>query len=67
VDGEANDLLIRTLARLLGLPRPELRIAAGLRSRTKLVEIATTDPAPVVRRLTELIDSSRVDKAKAAD
>jgi uncharacterized protein (TIGR00251 family) len=39
VDGAANDELIRTLARVIGIGRSSLRIVAGERSRTKLLAI----------------------------
>ena len=39
VDGKANEECVRFLAGLLGLPRSQIRIAAGLTSRLKVVEI----------------------------
>jgi uncharacterized protein YggU (UPF0235/DUF167 family) len=38
-DGEANAALVALIARTLGSPRAEVRIAAGHASRRKLLEI----------------------------
>lgn len=37
--GEANDELVRFLARALGLPRAAVRVARGRTSRDKLVDV----------------------------
>jgi len=39
VNGEANQALVRFLARAFGLSPGEIRIKSGARSRTKVVEI----------------------------
>lgn len=39
VDGAANEELVRTLARVIGVGRRSVQIVAGERSRTKLVVI----------------------------
>lgn len=39
VDGAANDELVRTLARVIGVGRSSVQIVAGERSRTKLLAI----------------------------
>jgi len=40
VDGAANDELVRTLAKVLRVPRSSIRIVSGERARSKVVEIA---------------------------
>ena len=39
VDDAANEELIALLARALGVPRSEVRIVAGARARSKIVEV----------------------------
>jgi uncharacterized protein (TIGR00251 family) len=39
VDGKANEECVRFLAELAGVPRSRVRIAMGLTSRVKVVEI----------------------------
>jgi uncharacterized protein (TIGR00251 family) len=39
VEGEANDELIRLLARLFGLPRSQVTLAAGHTSKNKVVRV----------------------------
>ena len=39
VEGKANEECVRFLAELVGVPRARVRIATGLTSRTKVVEI----------------------------
>jgi len=51
VDGAANDALRRTLAELFELPRQDVRIVSGERSRRKLVELRGTDLARVLARI----------------
>ena len=43
VDGQANRALLKLLADRLGVPRSALRIASGLKSRNKTVELAGFD------------------------
>ena len=43
VDGQANRALIKLLADRLGVPISAVRIASGLKSRNKVVEIADFD------------------------
>ena len=38
-EGKANDECVRLLAEVAGVPRARVRIATGLTSRTKVVEI----------------------------
>jgi uncharacterized protein len=51
VDGEANEELLRLLARALGRPRSAVRIAGGGRGRRKLVEVEGVDVATARRLL----------------
>ena len=52
VDGQANEALIRFLAKLWRIPRSRLSLAAGAASREKTVHVAG-DPAGLVATLTE--------------
>jgi uncharacterized protein len=51
VDGEANEELLRLLARALGRPRSAARITAGAHGRRKVVEIEGVDVAAARRLL----------------
>jgi uncharacterized protein len=51
VDGAANEALVRLLADLLEVPRARIRIAAGLGSRRKRVEVSGLAVGEVARRL----------------
>lgn len=51
VDGEANDALIRFLARRLDVPRSAIRLVAGHTGRTKTVQVDGLVPAAVAARL----------------
>ena len=51
VDGAANEELVRFLAEALGVPRRAVRIAGGLASRDKTVEIDGLDAAAALARL----------------
>jgi len=66
VEGAANAALIDLLAAALGVPRRSIRILRGATSRTKLVEIHTSDLTACQRRLEEAL-RARVDKAEAGD
>ena len=50
-EGRANEALIRLLARALGVPPRNVRVARGQTTRKKLVEIDGLDEAEVWRRL----------------
>ncbi|MDF1562258.1 MAG: DUF167 domain-containing protein [Deltaproteobacteria bacterium] len=45
VDGEANEALLKLLAKLLGVPRRAVRITSGETGRRKVVEVEGADPA----------------------
>ena len=51
VDGKANEGVIEVLAERLGLRKRDVRIATGVRSRRKLVELALPSHAELRRRL----------------
>lgn len=38
-EGRANEAVVRTIAAHLGLPRKDVRLVAGYRSRTKTIEV----------------------------
>ena len=51
VEGRANDELIRFLAERLGVRRRDVRVAAGTRSRRKLVRVTGVTLAEAKHRL----------------
>ena len=51
VDGAANDAVIAVIADALGVPRRAVRIAAGLSSRQKLVDVDGIDTSAATARL----------------
>ncbi len=51
VDGAANDALIDLFATTLKIPKRDITIVAGERSRTKRVRVAGMDRAQVLSRL----------------
>ncbi len=51
VDGQANRALIKLLADRLGIPRSSVRIASGLKSKYKVVEIAGIHRVSAIREL----------------
>jgi len=53
VDGEANDELVRCLARWLDVPRGAVRLVAGATGRNKVVEVEGVGAAEVRRALGE--------------
>ena len=52
VEGEANEALIRLLAKVLGVPRSGVSLARGGQSRLKMIEVAGLDDAEVRARIT---------------
>ena len=53
VDGEANDELVRFLARLFGMPKSSVSILQGQRGKQKRVQLAGMSPESVRTRLRE--------------
>lgn len=51
VEGAANEALIAFLSDLFDLPKRNIRLVSGERSRDKVVEIAGLTPTDVARRL----------------
>lgn len=51
VDGAANDALRRALAELFELPRQDVSIVSGEKSRRKLIELRGVDLARVLARV----------------
>lgn len=51
VEGRANEALVAYLAAALRIPRRQVLLVAGERSRDKRVELRGVDPAAVVRAL----------------
>ncbi|MES2833650.1 MAG: DUF167 domain-containing protein [Pseudomonadota bacterium] len=52
VEGEANEALVRLLARALGAPRSSVSLSRGGQSRLKMIEVAGLDDAEVRARIT---------------
>lgn len=52
VEGEANEALIRLLAKALGAPRSAVSLARGGQSRLKMIEVAGLDDAELRVRIT---------------
>jgi uncharacterized protein len=55
--GRANQALVELLAAALDVAASSVRVVAGQRGRTKVVEIDTLDRAEVVRRLERKVRS----------
>lgn len=51
VDGQANDALLRLVAKALGLPRRDVTLASGARSRDKRLLVAGIDRDELLARL----------------
>ena len=54
VEGAANRALARLLSQQLGVPKSSIHLAAGERSRAKVLRIETPDPDAIVDRLRSL-------------
>ncbi len=50
-DGNANQAVVKLLAKRLGLPRSSVVLARGARSRDKVIEISGLDLAAIRERL----------------
>jgi len=61
-DGAANAALIALLAGALAVPRAAIRIAHGVHSRRKLIEVRCSDPAECHRRLEAVLPNSALTK-----
>jgi uncharacterized protein YggU (UPF0235/DUF167 family) len=58
VDGKANAATITAVADSLNLPRRNLRIVSGQRSRTKILEVEGADPGALAALLGRLTSRS---------
>ncbi len=58
VDNQANEALLRLLAKQWRLPRRDLSVVAGVKSRNKVVFVAG-EPAELMRRLMPLVGELR--------
>lgn len=56
VDGAANAALIEFIAEKLGIAKSRVRIAAGLSSRRKTVEIAGVTAQQIAEKVTAIAD-----------
>ena len=54
VEGEANEALVKLLARALGVPKSAVSVQRGGQSRTKLLEIVGLSEDEAKSRLTDL-------------
>ncbi len=54
IDGEANEGLVKLVAKALGVPKSAVAIQRGGQSRTKILEIAGLFGDEARRRLTDL-------------
>lgn len=54
VEGEANEALIKLLAKALGVPKSAVTIQRGGQSRTKMVEVEGLSEEELKARLTDL-------------
>lgn len=59
VDGAANAELVRYLAKLLGVPKRDVRVARGTSSRNKLVVVSGVEAQAVRERLETAIGEGR--------
>jgi uncharacterized protein (TIGR00251 family) len=55
VDGAANDAVVETLARALGVARNAVRVAAGETSRNKTIAVSGVSPAELRERLAKVM------------
>ena len=51
VDGEANAAIVKLIAKLLGVPKRDVRIASGETGRTKRIDVVGLDRPDVLARL----------------
>jgi uncharacterized protein YggU (UPF0235/DUF167 family) len=54
VEGEANEALVKLLARALGVPKSAVSVQRGGQSRTKILEIVGLSEDEAKSRLTDL-------------
>jgi len=66
IDGQANEALIRFLARAARVPASACRIVSGARSRSKTILLENDDPAGVAERLTKAVAAGNRPPGEAA-
>jgi len=59
VDGEANEELIRLLAKLFAVPRPQITLVSGQTSKTKLVRVGGISIEEGEKVLAEALNSDQ--------
>jgi uncharacterized protein len=59
IEGQANEALLKFLAKALNLPKSAVSLARGTQSRLKMVEIAGLDNATLQARIGKLIVSAK--------
>ena len=55
--GRANNALVELLSDMLAVPRSSVRVASGLASKTKVVEVDGLEDGEAERRLTRSLSS----------
>lgn len=55
LEGRANEALLEFLADALGVPRREVQLVGGEKSRDKVIEVATLDTAAAEERLLGIV------------
>src|SRR5262245_51137976 len=60
VDGEANEELVRLLAKLFDAPRQRIAILSGQTSRNKIVRVSGISVEEVEKVLADVLSKSRV-------
>lgn len=63
VDGEANEELIRYLAKLFGLPRANVALVSGATTKNKVVRISGIPSREVERTLNETLKDTGTERA----
>ena len=54
VEGEANEALVKLVARALGVPKSAVSVQRGGQSRTKMIEVVGLSDEDIRGRLTDL-------------
>jgi hypothetical protein len=65
VEGRANEAVEELVGELLGVPRRQVRVARGLASRKKLVEVEGLSEPEATRRLAAALAGAQAREARA--